>query len=57
MHGDEEGETEHTSAHDLEAERHLKLREYLWIGVPLANLHIYFFKNTCDISLSSSVKL
>ncbi len=33
MHGDEDGEAEHMSAHDLEAEQRLKLRKYLWIGV------------------------
>lgn len=37
MHGDEAGEVEHMSAHDLEAEQRLKLCKYLWKG----NLHIY----------------
>lgn len=41
MHDDEDGEVEHTSAHDLEAEQRLKLRKYLWIGVTFPNLRIY----------------
>lgn len=46
MHDDEDGEVEHMSAHDLEAEQRLKLRKYLWIGVMFPNPASHI----CDIS-------
>lgn len=50
MHDDEDGEVEHMSAHDLEAEQRLKLPKYRWIGVTFSNLHILPQRFTCSIS-------
>ena len=40
MHDDEDGEVEHMSARDLQAEQRLELRKHLWIGVMFFNLRI-----------------